>query len=166
MTVGRARAILSTVWVVLSIPLIAIVFLQTIHDNYEQWDIGFGWLIPLIFPVLSFIFATWTVAETQKDKIVMKNSHVFYLSLLASIFYLSLLYVVVGTMPREADALREYVQHKMTPSSWYLGFIQAVVVVLVGKFFLEHIPEEDKPAASPKSRRRKKDEAPKTSQQS
>jgi hypothetical protein len=135
----------------MSIPLIGIVFLQTIHDKYEEWDVGFGWLIPLTFPVLSIIFATWTVTETSKDRVIMKNTYVFILSLVASVFYLGLLYFILGSMPREADALREYIHHIMGPSSWYLGTIQAVVVVLVGKLFLEHVTQED--GTSRKTRR-------------
>jgi hypothetical protein len=149
MTVGRARAILSTAWVLLALPLIAIIFLQTVGGKYEEWEDGFGWLIPLVFPILSLMFATWTVAQTRKDRVVVANKHVFYLSLVASIFYLVLLYVVVGKMPRkdtafapDAKAFQDYVEHVMRPSLWYLGTIQAVVVVVIGKFFLEHIPEE------------------------
>jgi hypothetical protein len=143
MTLGQARGILSTAWVIMALPLIAIVFLQTIHGNYEEWDAGFGWLIPLLFPVLSLIFATWTVAETRRDRVVMHNKYVFFLSLIASVFYLALLYAVLGSMPRELDQLHDYIRRVMRPSSWYLGSIQAVVVILVGKFFLEHVPEQE-----------------------
>ena len=144
MSLGRARAILAAVWMVMSIPLIVIIFLQTLNDNYEQWDTGFGWLIPLVFPVLSFMFATYTIAETATDRVVLRNLHGFILSTVASIFYLTLLYVVVLSMPREEEKLRFYVEHNMKPSSWYLGTIQGLVIALVGKFFLDHVPSQRK----------------------
>jgi hypothetical protein len=144
-SVGRARAVLSTVWIVLGLPLIGVVFLQTIKGKYGQndWDTGFSWLIPLLFPTLSLIIATWTVAETPKDRIIMTNKHVFYLSLTVSIFYLGMLYSVIGFMPPTLSEFETYVANIMRRSSWYLGTVQAIVVVLVGKFFLEHIPEEN-----------------------
>jgi hypothetical protein len=142
MTVGGARAILSTTWVVLSIPLIGIVFLQTINKKYEEWDTGFGWLVPLIFPVLSFIIATWTVAQSRKDKMVMKNFYIFGASMLMSVAYLAALYAVLMMMPSEIGAFHTYVKEVLRPSSWYLGTFQATVVVAVGKFFLEEIYEE------------------------
>ncbi len=142
MTIGRARAILSYLWVVMSIPLIAIVFLQTVNKKFEEWETGFGWLIPLVFPVLSFIIATWTVAESRKDQLVLKNRYVFVASMLLSVFYLLSLYTIVVLMPREFDEFRNYVKEVLRPSSWYLGTIQAIVVVVVGKFFLEEIAIE------------------------
>jgi hypothetical protein len=72
----------------------------------------------------------------------MMNKHVFYLSVIASIFYLGMLYSVLGFMPHTVSEFETYVANIMRRSSWYLGTVQAVVVVLVGKFFLEHIPEE------------------------
>jgi hypothetical protein len=144
MSLGRARAILAAVWMVMSIPLIVIIFLQTLNDNYEQWDTGFGWLIPLVFPVLSFMFATYTISETATDRVVLRSLHGFVLSTVASIFYLTLLYVVVLSMPREEEKLRFYIEHNMKPSSWYLGTVQGLVIALVGKFFLDHVPSQRK----------------------
>lgn len=148
MTVGRARSILSIVWVVLSLPLLAIVFFQTINHKYGDWETGFAWLIPLLFPILSFIIATWTVAESRKDKVSLQNAYVFYGSVFLSVCYLMSLYVVVGLVPRNVDQIEEYVKGVIHPSSWYLGTFQAIVVVAVGKFFLEEISEAaDSPAA-------------------
>ena len=152
MRVGQARAVLSTTWVVLALPLIAMVFLQTVHGTYEPWDVGFSWLSPLVIPILSLMIATWSVAETRRDRVTLKNKHVFFLSLLASVFYLALLYVVLLSMPLDnvgqPSPLEKYVETVMRPSSWYLGAIQALVVVIVGKFYLEDIPEEE-PGAPP-----------------
>ena len=75
----------------------------------------------------------------------MANKHIFYLSLTVSIFYLGMLYAVIGFMPPKASEFEEYVANILRHSSWYLGTVQAIVVVVVGKFFLEHIPEEIRP---------------------
>jgi len=130
---------LSGVWIFLATPLIAIVFFQTINRKYDEWDTGFGWLTPLVFPVLSFIIATWTVAESREDRMVLKNTYVFVASVVLSVFYLSLLYAILLSMPVEIKDFRDYVVSVMRPSLWYLGTIQAIVVVAVGKFFLEDI---------------------------
>jgi hypothetical protein len=142
MTIGRARAILSITWVALSIPLVGIVFLQTLNRKYEEWDTGFGWVVPLVFPVLSFIIATWTVAQSRKDKMVMRNFYIFGASMLLSVAYILALYTVLWMMPSEIGAFHVYVKDVLRPSSWYLGTMQAIVVVAVGKFFLEEIYEE------------------------
>ena len=150
MTVGRGRSILSLIWVIMSLPLMAIVFFQTITGRYGAWEIGFAWLIPLLLPVLSFIVATWTVAESRKDKILLQNAYVFYASVAFSVFYLALLYVVVARLPRDLVEINDYVANVMRPSSWYLGTLQALVVVAVGKFFLEEIAVNGGPG-QPKS---------------
>ncbi len=142
MTVGRARSILSLTWVIFSLPLFGLVFLQTISRRYPEWETGFTWLIPLLFPILSFIIATWTVAKSSRDRIVLQNGYVFYSSVVLSIVYLASLYFIAALVPREIDQIKIYVVEVMHPSSWYLGTFQAIVVVAVGKFFLEEINEE------------------------
>jgi len=149
LTVGQARAMLSYVWIILALPLFAIVFFQTVRQRYE-WETGFGWLIPLLFPNLAIIVATWTLSETRKEQIVLKNRYVFILSLLFSIVYLLALYTVVWQMPLDFDAVKVYVEKVMRYSSWYLGAFQAIVVVVVGKFFLEEIPEKHSSPRKPR----------------
>ena len=120
MTVGHARAILSYVWVVFAIPLLGIVFIQTIRQRYE-WETGFGWLIPLLFPILAFMIATWTASQTRKEQVVLKNKFVFVSCILFSLAYLLALYAILWQMPREIGDLDQYVDRVMRASSWYLG---------------------------------------------
>jgi len=83
--------------------------------------------------------ATWTVSETRKERVILKNKFVFVSCALLSIAYLIALYTILWQMPVEVTELNEYLERVMRVSSWYLGAFQAIVVAAVGKFFLEEI---------------------------
>ena len=144
MTVGRARMILSSVWVFLTLPLIFFVTVQTVNGRYgEEWDAGFAWLMPLLFPILSFIIATWTISYTRRDRVVMRNLYVFVTTVMLSLFYICMLYFVLIRMPLTEPDAKHYIQHTLKASLWFLGALQALVVVTVGKFFLEEVSDHE-----------------------
>jgi len=94
--------------------------------------------------------ATWTVQTTQKDRMVLRHSHVFFAAVFFSVLYFQGLFVVLWRLPREIGEIENYVDDVMHTSSWYFGAAQAVIIVVLGKFFLEEIGEETK--ASPPAR--------------
>jgi hypothetical protein len=52
------------------------------------------------------------------------------------------LFGVLWLLPREISEIEVYVNDVMRTSSWFLGTGQALVIVVVGKFFLEDLEEE------------------------
>jgi hypothetical protein len=146
MTVGRAKSIISYIWLVLGIILFANVTYLTIIGRFRfsqhDWDAGLAWVIPLVFPVLGFIVPTWTLAETRKDRVVLKDTVVFFAAVFLSLVYLLSMFVILWRLPLEIREIEEYVNDVMRTSSWFLGTLQALIVAVVGKFFLEEIHED------------------------
>jgi hypothetical protein len=141
--VGFARGVLLWVWTLLALPLIFIVTLQTINGKYgAKWDEGFAWLAPLILPTLAVMYATVTVRQTDKDRVEVANRHVFHLALTASAAYLFLLYLVIGIAPTDAEAFQQFANDTMGHTELIFSVIQSLVLVLVGKFFLEDIAND------------------------
>jgi hypothetical protein len=154
MTVGRAKAIISYVWLIFGGTIFGLVVYLTLIGKFRfsptNWDAGLSWVIPLILPVLAFMVATWTVQTTQKDRMVLRHSHVFFAAVFFSVLYFLGLFGVLWRLPREIGEIENYVDDVMHTSSWYFGAAQALIIVVVGKFFLEEIGEETK--ASPPAR--------------
>jgi hypothetical protein len=70
---------------------------------------------------------------------VLTNTHVFFAAILLSILYFAGLFGVLWRLPQEISEIEAYVNDVMRTSSWFLGTIQALTIVVVGKFFLEEI---------------------------
>jgi hypothetical protein len=168
MTVGRAKAVISYIWLFFGSIIFSIVVYLTLIGKFRfapgNWDAGLAWATPLILPVLGFIVPTWTIGTTKKDSIVLKHAHVFFAAVFLSVLYFLGLFYILWLLPREIDDIEAYVNDVMRTSSWFLGTVQALLIVVVGKFFLEEITEEvdSKPDANEHGSRkqRKKKEAP------
>jgi hypothetical protein len=147
MTVGRAKAIISYLWIIFGSLIFGVVVYQTMIGKFRfspgDWDAGLSWVTPLIFPVLGFIIPTWTVGPTKKDLVVLKHVHVFFAAVFFSVLYFFGLIGVLWRLPREISEIEAYVNDVMRTSSWFLGTVQALVIVVVGKFFLEEIRAEE-----------------------
>jgi uncharacterized membrane protein YqjE len=146
MTLGRAKAILSIIWVFFGFIIFGLVAYLTVIEKFtfskSSWDAGLSWAIPLILPVLAFIIPTWTVRRTKKDQIVLHHTHVLVAAVFLSACYFLGLFIVLWRLPEEIGDIKNYVEDVMRSSTWYLSFAQALVIVVLGKFFLEHIDED------------------------
>jgi hypothetical protein len=135
MTIGKARAILSGVWIFGSAPLILIITIQTIMGVYDDWDTPWSWLTPFIFPLLSLIVTVWTVSRPPALDHEVKEAYVLWAAVFMSLFFLLIMYAIpiLGRMsPTPMGKI-------MKASVWYLSPLQALVTVLLGKFFIENI---------------------------
>jgi len=108
----------------------------------SNWDAGLSWVIPLVLPVLAFMIPTWTIRQTKKNLTVLNHSHVFFAAVFCSLLYFLALFGVLLRLPREIGDIEKYVDEVMRTSSWYLGTAQALIIVILGKLFLEDIGEE------------------------
>jgi hypothetical protein len=80
MKVKAARSLLSVVWVVCSVPLIVVITLQSlnkVYGNADNWDKGWLWMMPLLFPVLGTIIGSWSVGRNESDNLEISSSAAF-----------------------------------------------------------------------------------------
>jgi hypothetical protein len=139
MTIGRARATLSLLWVFAGGPLLLLMVARSVTGFYgsesnellEVW----AWIATLLLPMLGLIVAAWSAGGAHGDNKPVRSTVVFWGALLFSVFYLSTLYLVVALEP---PAPEPWVNVFRT-SGWYLGFFQALVVAAIGKFFIENV---------------------------
>ena len=145
MTLGRAKAVISYVWVVIAVTILGIVFIQTLKGKYDfkpgDWDAGLAWAMPLVLPILGFIIPTWTLAGSARDQVIVKNVHVFVFALILSLLYFIALFVVLWQIPVEISDIEAYATRTLRTTSWVFGVFQVAVVAALGKFFLEEIYE-------------------------
>ena len=73
---------------------------------------------------------------------ILRHTHVFFAAVFFTVLYFLGLFGVLWLLPREISEIEEYVNDVMRTSSWFLGTIQALVTIVVGKFFLEDVGEE------------------------
>jgi hypothetical protein len=153
--VKAARSLLSIVWVAGSVPLIVIVALQSLNQVYgvDNWDKGWLWIMPLLFPMLGTVIGSWSVGRNKIDTAEISSGAVFWLTILLSLAYFVILYgaIITGSL---------VYQHSnwdliMRSTGWSLGMFQALISIALTKFFIENIHIEDaNPAPSRDDRAR------------
>lgn len=126
---------LLTVWIVGSLPPFVAMFIQSLNDyfkesnsNQEAW----GWLLSALMPTLSLMVGSFIAMNTGKPEDKSVDSVVFWLAILFSLVFLS---VVNGTI--------FYVPFSPTPAlatmhraNLALGALQGVVGTCLGVFFV------------------------------
>jgi uncharacterized BrkB/YihY/UPF0761 family membrane protein len=135
MTIGRARAILSGLWIGCSIPLVvvAMVLSMTKFDK-EEWDIPWTWLVPLIIPTLSLIVAVWSTGGAASDRKPVKSREVFWGTIALTLLYFLAIYLVIFLYPLARTDLATHLR----TSVWYLGLLQCLATLALGKFYFEN----------------------------
>lgn len=140
MKVKAARSLLSVVWVVGSVPIIVIIALQSLNQVYgdaENWDKGWLWMMPLIFPVLGTIIGSWSVGRNESDSLEISSSAAFWLTMLLSCVYFIIFYggLIIGSLIYKHSNW-DFI---MRSTGWFLGMFQALISVALTKFFIENI---------------------------
>jgi hypothetical protein len=137
--VRTARSVLSITWVIGSVPLILIVALQGFNQVYgpDNWDKGWLWIMPLLFPVLGIILASWSVGHSQYDDLDMSANYVFWLTMILSFVYFMILYA--GIIVEVVVYRHSNWDFIMRSTEWFLAVFQALISVAITKFFIENI---------------------------
>jgi hypothetical protein len=158
MTVGRARSILSFLWIGLSAPLIFYIIALTlivigtkgevVHhavtstaDRCEKidaeldWHLLWSWLTPLVFPTLALIVGVWSVSSSRGDKIEVKSKDTFWGTIIISGIYFGAIYFVLALQPLTQACFTELLK----VSGWFLGSIQTIAALALSKFFVENV---------------------------
>jgi hypothetical protein len=134
MTVRGAKLWLSVGWMGAVAPLIVILVLRQVNGFYgadakEVWS----WFSQFVIPALTLLAGAWTVSASPADQNQIGNPMVFWIAVFLSIFYVALLYVVIGSQPWSTLTWQE----QFKQSALFLGVIQGLVIGVVGKFFIE-----------------------------
>jgi hypothetical protein len=102
-------------------------------DFVEIWS----WLFQSILPVIGIIIASWSVRGSHGDDLEVKSPAVFWITLGASLFYITVIYLIVLLEPLSNDKWITVFRN----SGIYLGVFQTIVAAALGKFFIENIHE-------------------------
>jgi cellobiose-specific phosphotransferase system component IIC len=134
MTVGQAKSWLSIGWLIAVGPLIVVLVLRQQNgffgnDAKDVWS----WFSQFVLPALTLLGGAWTVSTSPNDQKAIGNKFVFSVAVTLSIFYLALLYLVVASQVGSAQPVNQ-----LKDSGLFLGIIQALVIGVLGKFFIEN----------------------------
>ncbi len=140
MKVKTARSSLSILWVVGSLPLIVIVTLQSLNQVYggpDNWDKGWLWIMPLLFPILGTIIGSWSAGRNESDDLEIASSSVFWLTMLLSCVYFVIFYggLITGSLVYR----HENWDFIIRSTGWFLSVFQALISIAITKFFIENI---------------------------
>ncbi len=140
MKIKTARSLLSIIWVICSLPLIIIVTLQSLNQVYggaEDWDKGWLWIMPLLFPVLGTIIGSWSVGRNDSDDLQIASNSVFWLTMLLSFVYFVIFYggVIIGSLVYRHSNW-DFI---MRSTGWFLAMFQTLISIAITKFFIENI---------------------------
>jgi len=134
MTVRGAKLWLSIGWTTAMAPRVIILILRQLDGFYgtdakEVWS----WFSQFVLPALTLLAGAWTVAASASEQKQIDNTVVFWVAVAMSVFYILLLYVVIGKQPTSALPWQE----QFKQSALFLGIIQGLVIGVLGKFFIE-----------------------------
>jgi hypothetical protein len=138
LSLHRARNRLTWTWLALTGPLLLIVILQSITGKYGQNGFesltGIGWLFQAVLPTASVMIApiTLPINPTVEARSV-ENLTLLWITICSFVFYFVILYAIILLEPMTGISLDKL----MAMSAWFLAPIQAFILTLVSKFFLE-----------------------------
>jgi hypothetical protein len=133
MTVRSAKSWLSIGWLVAVGPLVIILVLRQLNnffggDPKDVWN----WFSQFVLPALTLLGGAWTVSASPNDQRQIENPMVFWVAVILSIFYVALLYLVIGSQAGSEQPLSQ-----LKDSALFLGILQGLVIGVLGKFFIE-----------------------------
>jgi hypothetical protein len=138
LSLHQARNRLTWIWLALTGPLLLIVILQSINGKYGQNGFesltGIGWLFQAVLPTASVMIAPITLPINPAVKTrSVENLTLLWITISSFVFYFVILYAIILLEPMSGMSLGNL----MAMSAWFLAPIQAFILTLVSKFFLE-----------------------------
>jgi hypothetical protein len=134
MTLRSAKASLSVLWI-LAIPLLLFVLIRRQLNGYYGADptAVWTWVAQFVLPGLSLILGAWSLKATPTDDDKLRNQIVFWGAVVLSLLYIAALYYVVASQAWLDQDWSEVFKQ----SALFLSLIQATVIGLLGKFFVQ-----------------------------
>ena len=133
-----AQKQLSILWFIASAIFITLFLLISIPRTDPGSTETFEWLLNFISPTLSLITSAFVYSANNREALLKKNIDTFFVRMvmLSSIFYLGFLFTVLLITPFSDRADISFINH-IKRFSLILGFIQTILVVLLGIFFVK-----------------------------
>jgi hypothetical protein len=134
MTLRTAKASLSILWI-LAIPLLLFTLIRRQLNGYYGTDptAVWTWVAQFVLPGLGLILGAWSLKATPADDDTLRNQIVFWGAAVLSLLYLAALYYVVASQAWLDQDWGEVFKQ----SALFLSLIQATVIGLLGKFFVQ-----------------------------
>ena len=134
MTIKTAKLSLSLLWVVAAIPLMFLLIMRQLNGDFgDNSKAVWTWAAQFLFPNLTLIGGAWSVAASPNDDKPMSSVFVFWAAIALSLFYIVVLYLVLGAQEASSAAPQTVYEQ----SALFLVLIQALIIGWLGKFFVE-----------------------------
>jgi hypothetical protein len=134
MTIKTAKVALSLIWVIAAIPLMLVLIMRQISGEFDDSaKSAWTWAGQFLFPNLTLIGGAWSVTASPNEDKPMSSVLVFWIAIALSLFYLLVLYLVLGWQQTSSESPQSVYEQ----SAQFLVLIQALVVGWLGKFFIE-----------------------------
>jgi len=133
-----AQKKISILWFVASAIFITIFLLISVPRTEAGSTETFEWLLNYISPTLSLITSAFVYTANNRETLLKKNIDIFFVRMVifSSIFYLGFLFIILLITPFSDRADISFIDH-LKRYSLILGFIQTLLVVLLGIFFVK-----------------------------
>lgn len=131
----EAQKRISILWFLYAGLIFMVILLQTLLNKFgSKTDEVWNWILPNLVPTLSIILTVF-LAEIGKLKESVKNVNVFYfrLVLFLSLFYLTILFLIILIIPFISDSFIDIINS----SNLYLAPLQGLVGIAIGFFFVK-----------------------------
>ena len=129
--VADAQGRLGMLWLCGAAMIGLLLFVQTVTGKYGgQTARAWGWFFPTVIPTLTVIVTSWLEGRTRKTSKAVDTS-VFNLAFGLSFAYIALVALTLLAQPFSTSPPLEFI----TSSSLWLGPVQGLVGIGVGRFF-------------------------------
>lgn len=135
MTIKRARTIFSIAWIGGTLPLVILIQIRMLKGFYlGDWTELLSWVTHLVLPGAAVVISSWFVTGGQSGSQQVSMPVTFWGGLILSTVYVFLLYAVVLFEPAYELEWTEVFRL----SGFYLGLFQGLVLLALGKFYIEN----------------------------
>ena len=137
-----AQKSISMLWFISSAIFIVFFLLISVPRTDPGSTESFEWLLNYISPVLSLIAGAFVYTANNREALLKKSIDVFFVRMVisGSIFYLGFLFVILLITPFSEKADMSFIKH-LKRFSLVLGFIQTILVGMLGIFFVKEETE-------------------------
>jgi hypothetical protein len=134
MSVSTAQKRLAVAWLALAVPLLLVLFAQTLTDRPvfgSKIKAVWGWFLPMIVPTLSLIVGTVATQARQPQSTETVDETAYRIALVLSVLYLL---AVMATLVASATSRRP--MEMLDDVALFLAALQALVGYALGAFFV------------------------------
>jgi hypothetical protein len=138
-TVDQIRSQLSLIWITATSPALVILVALTIngHFGYEAGGMfaGLGWLLPFWTPITTVVLVPIRARnDNGTEAAIFENRALLITTYVAMLVYCICIYMVIVL---DAESVSSHIERIYLWSTWTFVPIQAMLIALLSKVFLE-----------------------------